>query len=124
MVAGGYQAGTRRTYNSCRSLLLVMWGPTARAGEEATSAQCESCVAVGWLAQRGQDRRLDTSLPAMLAGTAVIYAVGVPLLAHDLGIDSTNAMEYGLTPFVVGDAVKLLLAGALVPAAWRFAARR
>lgn len=79
---------------------------------------------VGWLAQSGQDRRLDTSLPAMLAGTAVIYVVGVAWLAHDLGIDSTTAMEYGLTPFVVGDAIKLLLAGALMPAAWRFADRR
>ena len=79
---------------------------------------------VGWLAERGQDRRLDTSLPAMLAGTAVIYVVGVAWLAHDLGIDSTTAMEYGLTPFVVGDATKLLLAGTLLPAAWRFADRR
>ena len=79
---------------------------------------------VGWLAERGQDRRLDASLPAMLAGTAVIYVVGVAWLAHDLGIDSTTAMEYGLTPFVVGDATKLLLAGTLLPAAWRFADRR
>jgi biotin transport system substrate-specific component len=74
---------------------------------------------VGRLAERGQDRRFDTGVPTMLAGTAVIYLCGVSWLAHDLGVDSTTALEYGLTPFVVGDALKLLLAGALMPLAWR-----
>lgn len=74
---------------------------------------------VGWLAQRGQDRRLDTSIPAMLAGTAVIYLCGVTWLGIHLDVDSTTAMEYGLTPFVIGDIIKLALAGALMPLAWR-----
>lgn len=74
---------------------------------------------VGWLAERGQDRRFDTSVPAMLAGTAVIYLCGVSWLAHDLGVDSTTALGYGLTPFVIGDALKLLLAGATMPLAWK-----
>lgn len=73
---------------------------------------------VGWLAERGQDRRLDTSIPAMLAGTAVIYLLGVSWLAHDLGVDSTTAIGYGLTPFVVGDLLKLAVAGLVLPVAW------
>jgi len=77
-----------------------------------------SAALVGWLAERGQDRRFDTSVTAMLAGTAVTYLCGVTWLAHNLGVDSTTAMEYGLTPFVIGDALKLLLAGALMPIAW------
>lgn len=78
---------------------------------------------VGRLAERGQDRRMDTSVPAMLAGTALIYLCGVTWLAHSLGVDSTTAMEYGLTPFVIGDLLKLALAGAALPAAWRLVGR-
>lgn len=77
---------------------------------------------VGALAERRQDRELATSLPAMLAGTATIYIFGVIWLAHDLGIPvadgDPSAIELGLTPFVVGDMVKVVLAGALAPAAW------
>ena len=63
---------------------------------------------------------------ASLAGTAVIYACGVLWLAHWLNIPVSptgdgepNAISYGLTPFLVGDTVKLLLAGALTPIAWQ-----
>lgn len=83
-----------------------------------------SAAVVGWLAERGQDRRFDTSVSAMLAGTAITYVCGVAWLAHHLGVDSSTAMEYGLTPFVIGDALKLLLAGVLMPIAWsRFGER-
>lgn len=74
---------------------------------------------IGYLAERGQDRSLVTSVPAMLAGTAIIYLFGVTWLAHSLGVSATKAMELGLVPFVVGDALKLALAGGLVPAAWK-----
>lgn len=83
-----------------------------------------AAAVVGLLAERRQDRELATSLPAMLAGTAVIYVCGVVWLAHDLAIPvaagETNAIELGLTPFVVGDLIKVLIAGALTPAAWAF----
>jgi biotin transport system substrate-specific component len=79
---------------------------------------------VGWLAQRGQDRRLDTSITAMLAGTAVIYLCGVWWLAYDLGLDAETAMAQGMTPFVIGDMLKLALAGATLPTAWRLVGRR
>lgn len=86
-----------------------------------------AAAAVGALAERGQDRNLATSIPAMLAGTAVIYTCGVTWLMHDLNIPladgDPNAIALGLTPFVVGDAVKLLLAGLLTPLAWKFARR-
>ena len=81
---------------------------------------------VGYLAERKQDRDLATSVPAMLAGTAVIYACGVLWLAHWLNIPVSptgdgepNAISLGLTPFLVGDTVKLLLAGARTPIAWQ-----
>jgi biotin transport system substrate-specific component len=85
---------------------------------------------VGYLAERKQDRDFATSVPAMLAGTAVIYACGVVWLAHWLNIPVSptgdgeqNAISLGLTPFLVGDTLKLLLAGALTPLAWEMVER-
>ncbi len=84
---------------------------------------------VGYLAERRQDRNLATSIPAMLAGTAVIYFFGVLWLAYKLnvpieGSDGANAIAYGVTPFLVGDLFKLIVAGALTPLAWNFIDKR
>lgn len=82
---------------------------------------------VGALAERGQDRDLMTSVPAMLAGTAVIYTCGVSWLAIKLDIPvatgETNAIGLGLVPFLIGDAIKLIIAGAAAPAVWRLLKR-
>lgn len=80
-----------------------------------------AAAVVGFLAERGQDRTLATSLPAMLAGTAVIYVFGVLWLGHVLEASAVTALELGMLPFVIGDALKLVVAGALLPAAWRLA---
>lgn len=78
---------------------------------------------VGLLAEHGQDRTVLTSVPAMLAGTAVIYLFGVTWLAAVLDVDATTAMTKGLLPFLIGDAIKLVAAGLVLPAAWRVAGR-
>jgi biotin transport system substrate-specific component len=75
---------------------------------------------VGMLAERHQDREVVTAVPAFLAGTALIYLVGVPWLATVAGFDATTAVEKGLAPFVIGDLLKVALAGLALPAAWRF----
>jgi biotin transporter BioY len=36
----------------------------------------------------------------------------------------TNAISLGVTPFLVGDVVKMALAGAIAPTVWAFASRR
>jgi biotin transport system substrate-specific component len=78
----------------------------------------------GWLANRGWDRSLRSSLGVMLLGSIVIYAVGIPWLAASLGVGLLEAFELGLYPFVIGDILKLLLAAGLLPAAWRLVGRR
>jgi biotin transport system substrate-specific component len=72
----------------------------------------------GLLAERRWDRRFSSSVTALLTGTVLIYALGLPWLAHvaDSGFERT--LELGLYPFVVGDLLKLYLAGALLPTAW------
>ena len=78
-----------------------------------------AALLTGWLAQRQWDRRFNTAVAAMLTGSVVIYAFGLPWLAatQDLGTEAT--LEAGLYPFVVGDLLKLYLAGMLLPAAWK-----
>ncbi|MEO8422406.1 MAG: biotin transporter BioY [Actinomycetota bacterium] len=80
----------------------------------------------GWLSRRGWDRSVRSSIGAMLLGSIAIYAVGVPWLYHALPptIDGNvvtldTALSFGLYPFIIGDTVKLLVAAALLPMAWR-----
>jgi biotin transport system substrate-specific component len=82
-----------------------------------------AAVVVGALAQRGWDRGFGTGSASMLAGSVIIYLVGVPWLAVVLDTNLEKSLELGLYPFVVGDVIKLYLAGALLPAAWRIVDR-
>jgi biotin transport system substrate-specific component len=77
---------------------------------------------VGWLAERGFDRNVLTTLVAMLAGTAVIFALGIGWLSSLIGFE--KALAFGLMPFVYSEALKIALAAALMPLAWRFVASR
>jgi biotin transport system substrate-specific component len=83
------------------------------------------CAALcGFLAERRADRRLLTSVPAMLAGEAALYAFGLTWLTVDLHTGVAQTISLGLTPFLIGDAIKAALASALLPAAWKLARRR
>lgn len=73
---------------------------------------------VGRLAELGWDRRFGGALAAMALGNLVIYAVGVPWLMAATGWDLAKAFSLGVQPFLVGDAIKLLLAAGLFPFAW------
>jgi biotin transport system substrate-specific component len=78
----------------------------------------------GALAQRGADRSLLGSIPAMAVGEVVMYSVGVTWLAVDLHVGAGKAIALGLTPFLAGDAIKAGLAALLLPTAWRLAGPR
>jgi biotin transport system substrate-specific component len=72
---------------------------------------------VGWLAERGFDRRYLTSVIAMLAGLIVVYACGATWLAMSVGMQA--ALAAGVYPFVAADLLKLLAAAGVLPAMWR-----
>jgi biotin transport system substrate-specific component len=87
-----------------------------------------AAVLAGLLAERRWDRRFATATSSMLGGNVLIYAFGLPWLAYKLseaglphGLNATLAA--GLYPFIIGDLVKLYLAAALLPAAWRLVRR-
>lgn len=79
---------------------------------------------VGRLAEMGWDRHLVGSIGAMLVGNVVIYAFGAPWLAVVTHRSLVDALAVGVVPFLVWDAVKILAAAAIFPAAWWLVGRR
>jgi biotin transport system substrate-specific component len=73
---------------------------------------------IGLLAEQGLERNLRTSLVPFLIGTVIIYLLGVSWLAVVLG-SFKDAVTFGLVPFLVGDAIKLVAAALALPAAWK-----
>lgn len=78
---------------------------------------------LGALAERGWDRSAGSTALAMLAASLLIYSFGLAWLRVALGGTWLQAVQVGLVPFVVGDLVKLGVATALLPAAWRLGGR-
>ena len=78
---------------------------------------------VGWLCERGLDRSFATSLLAMLPGSIIIYLIGVPWLAFVVHLSLGQALIAGLLPFIPGDIIKVIIAAALLPTAWKFVRR-
>jgi biotin transport system substrate-specific component len=97
----------------------VLTGPT---GGYIIGFVVAACL-TGFLAQQRWDRRFSSAVAAMLTGNVVIYLFGLPWLAAKIDAGLEDTLEAGLYPFVVGDLLKLYLAGALLPLAWRFVAR-
>ncbi|MFK0262763.1 biotin transporter BioY [Streptomyces angustmyceticus] len=83
-----------------------------------------AATVVGALARRGGDRGVLRTAATMAAGTALIYAVGVPYLALSTGMSLGQAVAAGLVPFLIGDALKAALAMGALPTAWKLAGRR
>lgn len=79
---------------------------------------------VGRLAELGWDRNLAGSIGAMVLGEVAIYAVAVPWLAVAGSLSLGDAVAKGMTPFLLGDAVKMLLAAGAFPVAWWIVGRR
>lgn len=78
---------------------------------------------VGYAARRGYDRNPAYIAVAFLLGSALIYLTGVTWLAHSAHMSGATAIDKGLTPFIFGDVLKAVIAGALLPSAWRLVAR-
>lgn len=78
---------------------------------------------VGFIAGRGGDRTVVHAVATMALGTLIIYAIGVPWLAHELHWSFAKAWSQGARPFFVGDAIKIGLAAGVLPGAWGIAGK-
>jgi len=74
------------------------------------------------LAEKGMDRHIVTTLLAMVIGTGIIFACGFSWLSAFVG--PAQALVLGVYPFILGGALKIGIAGALLPAAWKFVGGR
>jgi biotin transport system substrate-specific component len=99
--------------------LAYMAGPTGGylVGYVLAAAAC------GWLAERGWDRNVLTAALAMLVGNVVLYLPGLLWLGVLFGWDKP-ILEWGLTPFLLGDLLKLALVAAGLPLAWKALSKR
>ncbi len=72
----------------------------------------------GWLAERGWDRKVSTTVLSMVLGTVLIYVPGVIWLAGFVG-GLEEAVVLGVLPFLLGAAIKIAVAAGVLPGAWK-----
>ncbi len=75
-------------------------------------------LALGLAARRGWDRSIGGMAAAMAIGTVLVYVPGILWLGVLYGWDKP-ILEWGLYPFLIGDALKLALAALIMPALWK-----
>ena len=77
-----------------------------------------AAFALGVAARKGWDRSVVTMGLAMLVGSALIYLPGL-LWLNTFASGWEQTLAWGITPFLIGDALKLALAAVVVPALWK-----
>lgn len=77
-----------------------------------------SAALVGWLAERQWDRKVLKAIVTFVAGSVVVFAVGLPWLAAVLHLNLQQTLEGGLYPFIIGGIIKAAIAAGLLPLAW------
>lgn len=100
----------------------VLFGPTATTAGYLLAFPVAAAL-VGRLAEARHDRRFWPMVAAFLAGSAVIYAGGVLGLMTVLDMGLVEAINVGVAPFLVGDAIKAAVAGLALPGAWKLVDR-
>lgn len=82
-----------------------------------------AAFAVGLMAEKGMGKNMFTTAAAMVIGNVIIYACGVTWLSNIVG-SLDKAFQFGLLPFVYGDLLKIVIATALLPTAWKMLSKR
>jgi biotin transport system substrate-specific component len=81
-----------------------------------------AAAVVGFLAEKGWSKSLPLMIASYAIGTAIIYLIGASWLTYGyLQGDWVKGLAFGVTPFLIWDVVKAVIAGALVPAGWSLA---
>ena len=79
---------------------------------------------VGQLARLRLDQKFLTALPSMLIGTVITFTFGLVWLQQYTGKDWAWTINAGLTPFIVGEVLKIAIAGTSLPIIWRLVNRK
>ena len=130
----GAALGSRRGLASMALYLLVgmagvPWFAEGKSGWQlATIGYVVGFVAAAWLvgllAERGADRKPLRAAGLMVVGNLVIYIFGVTGLVMMTSMTPAVAVAKGVLPFLLGDAIKIIFAAALLPATWKLVGSR
>jgi biotin transport system substrate-specific component len=79
---------------------------------------------LGQLARFRLDQNFITALPSMLIGTITTFSFGLVWLHQYTGQSWSWTINAGLTPFIVGEVLKIAIAGTSLPVIWRVVNRK
>ena len=79
---------------------------------------CFAIMALGFFAKLNWDRNIFKLSAALVFANILIYAPGLLWLGQLYGWDQP-IIAWGLTPFIVGDILKLALTASLIPMIWK-----
>jgi biotin transport system substrate-specific component len=74
---------------------------------------------LGYLADRKADQKFRTSFPALLLGDLIIFTFGLAWLHASLDMTWAATFKAGLTPFILGEALKIAITATSLPLVWR-----
>jgi biotin transport system substrate-specific component len=74
---------------------------------------------IGFLADRKADQKFLTSFPALLLGEVIIFGFGLTWLHNSLDLSWKSTIAAGLTPFIIGEVIKIAIVGTSLPVIWR-----
>lgn len=79
---------------------------------------------LGQLSKFRLDQKFITALPSMLIGTVITFTFGLIWLKQYTGQSWSWTITAGLTPFIIGEILKIVIAGTSMPAVWRLVHRK
>jgi len=79
---------------------------------------------LGYLGGRKWDQKFKTALPAMLLGNVLTFTLGLIWLHQYTGKDWAWTFAAGFTPFILGEILKIAIAGTSLPLIWQFVQRK
>jgi biotin transport system substrate-specific component len=74
---------------------------------------------LGALADRKADQKFKTSFPALILGSAIVFAFGLTWLHSSLELSWVQTISAGLTPFILGEFIKIAITATSLPLIWR-----
>ena len=83
-----------------------------------------STYVLGSLAHKRLDQKFITALPSMLIGSVITFTFGLLWLHQFTGKSWGWTISAGLTPFIIGEAIKIAIAGTSFPTLWRLVNRK
>jgi biotin transport system substrate-specific component len=73
---------------------------------------------IGFLAERGGDRKVLVAFVSFCLGQLIVFGIGVPWLKVSADMTWSSAIHDGFTIFIIGGLIKAAVGAVVVPSAW------